>query len=115
MKDKKSKRALRAQYEERTVTGGVFVIRNTQSGQILLESTTDLKGSRNRFDFARKTGAGVNLKLQRDWTHLGGDQFEFEVLETLDKSETQTGEAFAEDLDVLKEFWKEKLKDAYFY
>lgn len=115
MKDKKSKKELRAQYEERTITGGVFVIRNTHSGQILLEATGDLKGSRNRFEFAKKTGAGLNLKLQRDWTHLGAEAFEFEVLETLEKSETQTGEAFAEDLEVLKEFWMEKLKDAYFY
>lgn len=115
MKDKKTKKELRAQYEERTITGGVFVIRNTHSGQILLESTGDLNGSRNRFEFAKKTGAGLNLKLQRDWTHLGAEAFEFEVLESLEKGETQTGEAFAEDLEVLKEFWMEKLKDAYFY
>lgn len=115
MKDKASKKALRAQYQERTITGGVYVIRNTHSGQILLESTTDLQGSRNRFDFAKKTGAGLNLKLQRDWNHLGADSFEFEVLEALEKGGAQTGESFAEDLALLEAFWKEKLKEAYYY
>jgi hypothetical protein len=115
MKDKKTKKALRAQYEERTITGGIYIIKNTHSGQILLESTTDLQGSRNRFEFAQKTGAGVSMKLQRDWSNLGAESFEFEVLETLERAETQTGEAFAEDLDVLKDYWLEKLKEKLFY
>jgi len=39
MKDKKTKKELRAAYEARTVTGGVYIIRNTHSGQIFLEAT----------------------------------------------------------------------------
>jgi alkanesulfonate monooxygenase SsuD/methylene tetrahydromethanopterin reductase-like flavin-dependent oxidoreductase (luciferase family) len=55
------------------------------------------------------------MKLQRDWSNLGAESFEFEVLETLERAETQTGEAFAEDLDVLKDYWLEKLKEKLFY
>ena len=50
------RKELLSQYRERTITGGVYAIKNTLTGKIYLESSTDINASRNRFDFSRKTG-----------------------------------------------------------
>ncbi|NLD49565.1 MAG: GIY-YIG nuclease family protein [Clostridiaceae bacterium] len=115
MDNKKTKKEMISQYKERKVIGGVFIIKNTQSGQIMLEASANLQGSRNRFEFSRQTGVAVNLKMQNDWNRLGGLAFVFEVLEELEKKETQTEAEFREDLEFLKEVWMEKLKGQVFY
>ena len=115
MKDNKSKKELRFQYKERDITGGVCAIINTMNNKMLLEATTDLQGSKNRFEFSQKTGSCIHLKLQNDWNKQGGEQFVFEVLEELRKGDTQTAKEFKADIDVLKELWLDKLsnKDLY--
>ena len=115
MKDCKTKKELQEQYRERKVTGGVYVIVNTQENKMLLDVTTDFQGSKNRFDFSKKTGSCVYLKLQSDWTKYGGDAFAYEVLEELDKGENQSMEEFKADIDLLKEMWLEKLTDKNLY
>jgi hypothetical protein len=55
------------------------------------------------------------MKLQKDWSKQGGEQFVFEVLEELKKGETQTAEEFTADIGILKEMWLEKLSDREFY
>ena len=113
MSDKK--KALKAQYKERKVIGGVFVIRNTITGKLLLDAATDLQGSKNRFAFARQTGNCVDMKLQSDWKQQGANAFAFEILEELEKSETQTDAEFSADIKLLKEIWTEKLADKDLY
>ena len=115
MKDNKSRKELLAQYKERDVVGGVYVIRNILNNKLLLGAAADLQGIKNRFDFSQKTGSCVDLKLQSDWSKQGGEQFVFEVLEELKKGETQTVESFNADIDLLKEIWLEKLSDKDFY
>ena len=109
MKDDKTKRELQAQYKERKVIGGVYVIKNTHNNKLLLEASTDLQGSKNRFEFAQKTGSCIHLKLQSDWTKQGSGEFAFEILEKLEKGEDQTIAEFKADIEVLKEMWLEKL------
>lgn len=115
MKENKSKRDLKTQYKERKIVGGVFAIRNTLSDKLSLDATTDLQGSLNRFEFAKKTGSCVDLKLQQDWTKQSGEGFVFETLEELEKNETQTDAEFASDIKLLKEIWLEKLADKDLY
>jgi hypothetical protein len=112
MKSEAKKRLLSA-YRERKVVGGVFAIRNTDHGKRLIDSTVDLHGSRNRFDFMKKTGSCYHLKLRGEWS--GNPPFVFEVLEELEKGETQTDSEFAEDVKALRELWLEKLRDERFY
>lgn len=113
--DSNAKKEMQQQYKEREVTGGVYVVRNTRSGKLLIEATRDLRGSRNRFEFAQKAGSCVYVKLQKDWADFGGGAFVFETLEELTKGETQTDAAFNSDLGVLKELWLEKLANECFY
>jgi len=106
---------LQARYRERKVTGGVFAVRNVRSGKILLESSTDLKGSKNRFDFSKSTGSCVFTKLNKDWASDGSEAFVFEILEELDMGEAQTSQEFKSDVELLKEIWIENLSDKEFY
>jgi len=110
-----SRKKLLAQYKEREIIGGVYVIKNTLNNKMLLDAAIDLKGSHSRFAFSQKTGSCLYLKLQKDWEKQGGGEFVFEVLEELKKAETQTTEEFKADIDVLKEIWLGKLagKDLY--
>lgn len=109
MKSDQTKKAGRAAYKERKIIGGIYVIRNSDSGKILIDSAIDLQGRKNRFEFSQKTGSCVELKLQKEWAILGKEKFIFEVLEELEKGETQSMEEFKGDIEVLKLMWMEKL------
>ena len=100
-----NKKEILAQYKEREVIGGVYAIKNIQNGKLLLESATDLQGSKNRFEFSLKTGSCVSMKLRNDWKN---GTFVFEVMEEIKKGETQTDAEFKSDVDALKEMWAEK-------
>jgi hypothetical protein len=111
----KTKKELQAQYKEKKVIGGVYAIKNTQKNKLLVEAATDLRGGKNRFEFAKKTGSCVNMKLQADWKECGADKFVFEVLEELEKAETLTPAEFKAEVDLLKEMWLEKLSSSDLY
>lgn len=115
MVDRKSKNELKAQYKERERIGGVYMIKNTLTGRILLRADTDLQGSKNRFEFSQKTGSCVDRMLQSDWNKEGGRIFVLEVLEELKKVETQTAEEFETDINFLKDIWLDKLSGSDFY
>lgn len=114
MKDTKTKNELISQYKEREIIGGVYIIKNTLNHRMLLEVTSDLQRSKNRFEFSRKTGSCTHLKLQNDWNECG-ELFVFEVLEELKKGEAQTEKEFKADIDALREMWLDKLSDADLY
>ena len=115
MADGTSRKELIAQYRERKIIGGVYVVRNTEKEKLLLARTADLQGSKNRFEFALKTGSCVDLKLQKDWESQNGEGFVFEVLEVLEKGVGQTEAEFKADIKLIEEIWREKLKDKAFY
>ena len=109
MNENKTKKELQAQYKEREVIGGICAIKNLLNDKVLLETSTDLRTSRNRFEFSQKTGSCIHMKLQKDWDEHGSGQFVYEVLEELAKGATQTDREFKADLELLKELWLEKL------
>ena len=115
MKNSNTKKELQVQYKERKIIGGVYIIRNTLNNKLLLGATGDLQSSKNRFDFEQKTGSCVDMKLQKDWAAQGSSSFTFEVLEELEKGETQTQTEFKADIDLLKEIWIEKLSNENLY
>jgi hypothetical protein len=109
LKDNNTKKEIIAQYKKREIIGGVYAIKNTLNNKLLLGAVTDLQGTVNRFEFSKKTGSCVDLKLQNDWNTQGGERFVFEILEELKKGETQTEAEFKADIDALKEMWLENL------
>ena len=115
MKDNNRKKELQAQFKEREIIGGVYTIKNSLNCKILFMTTTDMQSSKNRFDFSKKTGSCVDMKLQDDWNKQCGEQFILEILEELKKGYSQTMEEFKADIEVLKDIWLEKLADNDFY
>lgn len=107
MKSEEKKKIITS-YKERVIIGGIYAVKNIKTGKMLLEGTQDLAGSRNRFEFSKRTGSAVSFTIQKDWKAYGADCFIFEVLEELKKGDTQTPQEFAEDIKTLKELWKEK-------
>jgi len=115
VKNNQTKKELQAQYKEREVVGGVYVIRNISDNKLFLDSTTDLQGTKNRFEFAKSSNLCVHLKIQADWGKRGSDSFVYEVLEELKKGAAQSSAEFKAEIDILKEMWAEKLKDEQLY
>ena len=115
LKDVLSKKELQEKYKEREIVGGVYSIKNALNNKVFLEVATDIRGIKNRFEFAQKTGSCIHVKLQSDWDRQGGEQFTFKVLEELQKGDTQSAEGFKADLTLLKEIWLENLSGSEFY
>jgi hypothetical protein len=100
---------LTRQYKERKITGGIYLIKNSHGGKSVLGVTTDIQGSRNRFDFSKKTGMCADKRIENDWKRLGADAFFFDVLEVIAKDTAQTDREFERDLADYKKLWLEKL------
>ncbi len=107
--DAYSKKALKAQYKSRTVVGGVFCIRCALADAAWLRSTTDIQGAQNRFAFSVSTDLCPEAYMAQAWKRHGAAAFSFEVLEMLEKKETQSERAFSDDIAVLLQMWAEKL------
>jgi len=105
---KKTKKELTSAYKQKPEEGGVFLIRNTATGKVLLDSSPNLAGQKNRFEFAKATKSCIHKKLEKDWKTYGCGAFEFEVLEELRQGDAQSSSEFAEDVKTLLEIWEEK-------
>ena len=55
MTSKDRRGELRATYEQRPREAGVYVLRNTVTGRILIASSVDLASIRNRLEFGQST------------------------------------------------------------
>ena len=99
--DKQRKKQLLKSYKAQPSVGGVYAITNVVTGKRILSITTDLTGSRNRFEFAQQMNGCVHPQLQDDWMRLGGNNFRFDVLETLAQKEGQSDSDFRDELKAL--------------
>ncbi|WP_071162434.1 GIY-YIG nuclease family protein [[Clostridium] dakarense] len=105
---KKSRKEAILEYKERPVSGGIYKVTNTVNGKYLLINDIDLKSAENRFNFFKKTGSGIHMKVEKDVKEFGADKFKFEILEEIEMKEGQSKKDFKEDLKALEEVWKEK-------
>ncbi len=70
-------------YKQARKTAGVYSIRNTVTGRVLLGSSVNLHGPFNRHRTELRLGSHRCPELQADWNRLGEDAFAFEILETV--------------------------------
>lgn len=96
------------QYKNRKVIGGVYRICCGTSGKSWMRAAVDLQGAKNRFAFFVTTNACPEPAMAQAWKQHGAASFSLEVLEEMEKKETQTPDEFAQDIDALFELWKEK-------
>ncbi|WP_090118029.1 GIY-YIG nuclease family protein [Cohnella sp. OV330] len=113
--DKQRKKQLSEAYAQSFRAMGVYQIRNAENGKVLVRSSMDLDGARNRFEFMRQMNNNTLPELKADWDRYGGKVFEFSELDRIKpKEETVTDRAelkkYQEEVDALAELWVEKLQ-----
>jgi group I intron endonuclease len=105
----KSKEEIKREYKQHEKQAGVFQVKNTANGKVLLGSSLNLEGPLNRHSFALYTGHHHNLALQKDWNEYGADKFVFEILETV-KVKPDPNFNLDDELTLLEQIWVEKLE-----
>lgn len=102
------RKALIREYKESRRPMGVYQIRNTANGKLLVGVSKDLPSILNRHRAALRMGGHMNRELQKDWAEFGPEAFEFEVLDTLTPPERPDYDP-ADDLRALEELWLDRL------
>ena len=105
----KTREELKQEYKERKKEAGIFCVRNTVTGRILLGSSLNLDGPLNGHRFMLSIGTHRNEALQADWNKYGPEAFTFEILEKVRMSEDPLFNV-NDELTLLEEIWIEKLQ-----
>ncbi|HEX7599263.1 MAG TPA: GIY-YIG nuclease family protein [Polyangia bacterium] len=105
----KTRAELRRDYKETPRQSGIFQIKNTKTGKILLGSSTNLHGPLNKHRFMLSIGRHDNVPLQNDWKQFGPEAFAFEILEVVKPSD-QPAFCLEDELTLLEQIWLEKLQ-----
>ncbi|WP_058303077.1 GIY-YIG nuclease family protein [Gorillibacterium timonense] len=113
--DKQQKKELADAYKTSFRRMGIYQIRNEQNGKILIRSSMDLEGTRNRFDFMKQMNSPMFAEFRADWVNFGSGSFVFEELDVIKPQEEQPGapdeqKKYKDELDTLQEMWIEKLQ-----
>ena len=104
----KTRAELRRAYQETPRQAGIFQIKNTRTGKILLGSSTNLHGPLNKHRFMLSIGSHDNVALQQDWNQFGAEAFTFEILEIVKPSDDPLFN-LDDELTLLERIWLEKL------
>jgi hypothetical protein len=102
------KKALKREYKETARPMGVYQVRNTVTGKLLIGTSVDLPAILNRTRAALRLRSHNNRSLQQDWNDLGPEAFEFEILDILPASDRPNYDP-SDDLRALEGLWLEKL------
>ena len=104
----KSKKDLIREYKEQPKRAGVFMVKNTANGKVLLGSSLNLDGPLNSHKFMLSIGSHRNKALQQDWNEYGADKFVFEILDVV-KVKDEPGFNVSDELTLLEQIWIEEL------
>ncbi|NLK72814.1 MAG: GIY-YIG nuclease family protein [Clostridiales bacterium] len=102
------KKELKQKYKELKTPMGVLMIKNTVTGKVFLDTSTDVQSTINKHKFQLKWGGHPVKSLQKEWKEYGEDAFEFDVLEYLEYAKDDENVNYKEELEVLKELWLDK-------
>jgi hypothetical protein len=87
---------------------GIFQVRNTINGRVLIGKSLNIDGILNRHRFALRQGLHSNKTLQTEWLEHGSENFTFEILDILAPSDDPSRDA--ENLTCLEDLWLDKLQ-----
>jgi len=102
------RKALTREYKDIRRPMGVYQVRNTVNGKLLIGVSVDLPSMLNRQQSQLRMGGHPNKELQKDWVEFGPDAFEFQILDTLTPPD-RPGYDPKGDLKALEELWLDKL------
>ena len=105
----KSKKDINREFKEREKPAGVFQVKNTVNGKVLLGSSLNLEGPLNGHKFMLTIGSHRNKVLQQEWNEYGPDKFIFEILEVV-KVKDDPNFNLSDELTLLEQIWLEKLQ-----
>lgn len=105
----KTRKELNREYKERVKPAGIYQVKNTANGRMLLGSSLNLEGPLNRHRFMLKIGSHTNKSLQKDYDELGPENFVFEILEEV-KIVDSPNFNLSDELTLLEMLWLEKLQ-----
>lgn len=109
--DAARRRALKRECRDSRRPMGVFQVRNSVNGRILVDSSVDLPAIFNRIRTQLRMRAYLKYpELQADWEALGEEAFAFEVLEELEPPGDAPGYDPGNDLAALLELWLDELR-----
>lgn len=97
------------EYKERPKPAGIFQVKNTANGKVLLGSSLNLEGSLNKHKFMLTNGMHRNRMMQDDWNACGGKSFTFGILDTVRIREDPDFDADRE-LRLLEAIWTEEIQ-----
>ena len=106
-----SRKEMKNQYKNSKQIGGVYRIRCDQAGESWIRASANLQRAKNRFAFQCTTNLCPEAAMSSAWKRYGAVGFTFEILEEIEKKETQTPREFSEDVSALLELWNEKQDD----
>lgn len=105
------KKELKEQYKQMKPDMGIYVVRCNSNDKCYIGTTKNLKGKINCTKFQLGSGGHPNKELQKEWKEYGEVNFEVEILDKLEYDKDETKTDYTEDLEILKEIWKEKLSN----
>ena len=105
----KSKQDIKREYKERKKPAGVFQVKNTANGKVLLGSSLNLEGPLNSHKFMLTIGKHRNEALQKEWNQHGAEKFVFEVLEEV-KVKDDPDFSLEDELTLIEQIWLEKVQ-----
>ncbi len=108
MNRKEERAQMLQKFKQIPIEAGVYQIRNTINGKILVDSTLNLKSLNGR-SFTLHMGTDNNKALQKEWNELGPPAFVIEVLEILKPSDNPFVVP-KDELKKLEEDWIDKLQ-----
>jgi hypothetical protein len=104
-----SRQDIKREYKERKKPAGVFQVKNTANGKVLLGSSLNLDGPLNSHKFMLSIGRHRNEMLQKEWNEFGPDKFVFAILEVV-KVKEDSDFNLIDELTLLEQIWLEKLQ-----
>lgn len=106
------KRQLKEEYKSTKLPMGILALRCIKNGNCYLKGSVNLKATENSLRFQLGMGNYPQKTLLSDWKEYGEAGFSFEVLDTLEYDKDETKTDYREDIEVLRQIWKDKLEES---
>jgi hypothetical protein len=86
---------------------GIYLIRDKETGQVIVASSRNVHGAMNRMRFELRQRTHQNKALQEKWNRSGPDRFDFEIVDLLEERKDADFD-YVEELRALEQLYREQ-------